>query len=104
VTRARPLMKYDHSSALAIFALAKNCSLESCVHTVPVHLAERARLDVKMSGSDSLRDREIGRVSNANLTTSKVERLLRKHLVAELELRLLVALGVGKLLLDRVGG
>jgi hypothetical protein len=70
---------------------------------VPVHLANRARLDAQMRRCHGLGDWEVTRISDAHLSTSSVHGLLIKHLMSKLQLRLLVALGVARnLLLDRV--
>jgi hypothetical protein len=71
--------------------------------TVPVHLANRTRLDVEMSSRYGLGNGEVGRVRNTNLSASRVERLLSKHLVGELQLGLLVAFAcTGRLLFNRI--
>jgi hypothetical protein len=71
--------------------------------TMPVHFADSARLDVEMCRSNGLGDGEVQRVSDADLTTGGVDRLLSKHLVRKLHFALLVALAsTGDLLFDRV--
>lgn len=70
---------------------------------MPVHFAERTRLDVEVRGGYGLGNGEVCRVGDAHFAASQVERLLGKHLVGELQLGLFVALGVlGNLLIDRV--
>jgi hypothetical protein len=56
-----------------------------------------------MCGGHRLGEREVGRVGDAHLAAGGVEGLLGKHLVGELQLGLLVALGAaGDLLVDGV--
>lgn len=59
--------------------------------TVPVHFSQRTRLDGEMRCRHCLGEREVGRVSDANLTSRRIHWLLVEHLVRELQLRLLVA-------------
>jgi hypothetical protein len=79
------------------------CMYESLL-TMPMHFTNSARLDIEVGSSHGLGDGEVARVSYAHLATGRVDRLLSKHLVAELQLRLLVAFGVfGNFLINRVG-
>lgn len=67
---------------------------------VPVHLAQRTRLDDGMRGGDGLGDGEILGVGDADLTARGNERILRKHLVCEIVLGLLGVLACRALLVD----
>jgi len=56
---------------------------------VPVHLAHSARLDIQMTGSDRLGDREVLAVHNARLAAATLVRWGIEHVVGVLVLRLL---------------
>ena len=62
--------------------------------TMPVHFPDCARLNVQMPCSNRLRDGKVGRVGDADLASTRVERLLVEHLVGELKLRLLISFAI----------
>ena len=57
---------------------------------MPVHFPQRAGLDIQMRGCHCLGQREVSAIGDADLAARGVERLLRKHLMRELQLRLLI--------------
>jgi len=56
---------------------------------MPVHLAHGARLNVKVTGSDRLRDGEVLAVHDARLAAATLVRWCIEHVVGILVLRLL---------------
>lgn len=91
VTLARPLMKNDLSQACqyTIPCNRSYCTIPFIGIRVPVHLAHSARLDVQMTGSDSLGNREVLAVHNTRFAAAALVGWGVEHVVGVLVLRLL---------------